>query len=317
MNTFYMQDVVSIKDFCREDLEYLFNLSAQMESVARGTRSTLLADKILACLFFQASTRTRLSFEAAMQRLGGGVIGFADPKMTRSGDYYQEDLKDTIQMVMGYSDAIVMRHFITGAPEHASLVSDVPIINGGDGYGEHPTQAMIDLFTIWKEKGKLDGLRVGMLGDLTQRSMKSFALGIAKWDVDLTCVAPEDVRFDKSTAEYLSDMGQQYRYYMDIREVIDQVDVVYMMSVLQPSYSKAIEEADEKQDASVVPSAYLVNKALLEGKDPNIMVMHPLPRKTELACDVDDLPQARYIQQALNAIPVRMALLASIFGRVP
>ena len=317
VNPFYMHDVVSIRDFSREDLEFLFHLAKRMESVARGTRSTLLADKLLACLFFQASTRTRLSFEAAMQRLGGGVIGFADPKMTRSGDYYQEDLEDTIRMVMGYSDAIVMRHFATGAPGEAALVSDVPIINGGDGYGEHPTQAMIDLYTIWKEKEDIDNLRIGMLGDLTQRSMKSFVYGIAKWEIELICVAPEEMRFSANTSQFLDDIGQQYRYSSDIRQVIDQLDVIYMMSVLQPSYSKAIEEADEKQDAAVIPSEYLVNQALLKGKRPDIMVMHPLPRKAELARDVDDMPQAHYFQQALNGIPVRMALLAGIFGRMP
>jgi aspartate carbamoyltransferase catalytic subunit len=317
IEAFFAQDILSIKDCSRTDLEGLFTLAVSMEDISRGRRCQLISDKVIASLFFQPSTRTQLSFSSAIQRLGGGVIGFSDPKMTRSGDFYQEDLADTIQMVRSYSDAIIMRHFITGAPTEAAKYSDVPIINGGDGYGEHPTQAMIDLYTIWKTKKKLDGLRIGILGDLNQRSIRSFALGIAKWEVEFICVAPNTMRFTDDFLGTIKSMGRTVEYSSDIREVISQMEVLYVMSVIQPSYSEAHVEAQKEKEKSKIPLEYLVNRRLLNRANTELMVLHPLPRKTELSRDVDDLPQAHYIQQATNGVPLRMALLSAIFGRMP
>lgn len=316
VNGFYRQHVLSIKDFSRQDLELLFQIAGQMEEVGAGIRLSLLADKIMACVFFQASTRTRLSYESAMLRLGGGVIGFADPKMTRAGDFYEETLDDTIKMVSAYADVIVMRHFVTGAATEAATYTEVPIINGGDGYNEHPTQAMVDLYTIHKAQGCIDGLKVAIVGDLRQRSIRSFAFGLAHFDgVGLSVVAPPDQRFTQDTIEDLKCMDQGYEVFEDIHEVVDHVDVIYQMSVVQPSYERAAESAPRvKVD---IPAAYRIDRILLEGRDPDLMVLHPLPRKSELAMDVDDLPQARYMEQAQNAVPLRMALLALLFGRLP
>ena len=317
MNNFYNKDIYSLKDFSREDLEFLFQVADKMKAVREGGgRIDLLSDKVMAAMFFQASTRTRLGFESAMLRLGGGVTGFADPKMTRSGDAYQEDLSDAIKMVMTYSDVILMRHYITGAPLEAAKVSTVPIINAGDGYGDHPTQTMIELYTIHKVKGGIDGLRVAMVGDCNMRSMRSFVYGISKWDLDsLVVVAPEDLRWPADTVQTLKEMGQAYEYSSDIREVIDQVDVVYVMSVIQPSFAAAADEA--LPEAPEVPAEFTVNRALLERADPEMKVLAPLPRRKEIARDVDDLPHAYYFENAANGTPVRMALLSLIFGRLP
>jgi aspartate carbamoyltransferase catalytic subunit len=316
MNNFYNKHIYSLKDFSREDLEYLFQVTDEMDAQQRKEgRISLLANKVMGVMFFQASTRTRLGFESAMLRLGGGVLGFADPKMTRSGDAFQEDLCDTVRMVQAYSDVIVMRHFITGAPLQAAKVATVPIINAGDGYGDHPTQTMIELYTINKVKGGLDGLRVAMIGDGNSRSMRSFAYGVSKWNLtSLTMVSPENLRWPNETVDTLKEMGQTCKYSSDIREVIDKVDVLYVMSVIQPSYSGGDKPADAWPD---VPIEYTVNRDLLIRADSGLMVLAPLPRRKEISKDVDDLSQAYYFINAINGIPVRMALLSLIFDRIP
>jgi aspartate carbamoyltransferase catalytic subunit len=316
MRSFLGRHILSIKDFERHDFMRIFQVAMELEPYARNRRNgDLLKQKTLVTAFYQSSTRTRLSTEAAMCRLGGHVIGFSDPKMTRAGDFYQESIKDTTKMLEYYGDVIAMRHFQKGAPAEAARWSSVPIINCGDGWGEHPTQAIIDMFTIWREKGTLDGLHILMVGDMRMRTMHSMLYAISKFDITATIVAPPEMSLTEEFKQELRSYNLKFDERPTIEEGIGNADVIYFEAVVQPDYAKPREEV--KTDRGLTPPAYRLTREMLYNKGRRgAIVMHSLPRLDEIPEEVDDTYNARYWVEAYNGVVVRMALLALILGAV-
>lgn len=316
MRSFIGRHILSIKDFERHDFMRIFQVGMELEPYARSRRNgDLLKQKTLVTAFYQSSTRTRLSTEAAMHRLGGHVIGFSDPRMTRAGDFYQESVKDTTRMLEYYGDVIAMRHFQQGAPAEAAKWSSVPIINCGDGWGEHPTQALIDMFTIWREKGTLDGLHILMVGDMRMRTMHSMLYAISKFDIVATIVAPPEMSLTEEFKKELRSYNLKFDERPTIEEGIGEADVIYFEAVVQPDYAKPRE--DVKTDRGLTPAAYRVTRELLSNKGKRgAIVMHSLPRLDEIPEEVDDTYHARYWVEAYNGVVVRMALLALVLGAI-
>jgi len=316
MRSFLGRHILSIKDFERHDFMRIFQVALELEPYARNRRNgDLLKQKTLVTAFYQSSTRTRLSTEAAMCRLGGHVIGFSDPKMTRAGDFYQESIKDTTKMLEYYGDVIAMRHFQQGAPAEAARWSSVPIINCGDGWGEHPTQALIDMFTIWREKGALDGLHILMVGDMRMRTMHSMLYAISKFDITATIVAPPEMSPAEEFRKELQHFNLKFDERPTIEEGIGNADVIYFEAVVQPDYAKPREEV--KTDRRLTPPAYRVTREMLYNKGKRgAIVMHSLPRLDEIPEEVDDTYHARYWVEAYNGVVVRMALLALVLGAI-
>jgi aspartate carbamoyltransferase catalytic subunit len=248
-----------------------------------------------------------------MHRLGGAVLGFADAKMTRAGDFYQESIKDTVHMLEYYADVIVMRHFEKGAPAEAARWASIPVINAGDGWGEHPTQVLTDLFTITKEKGPIDGLTFLCIGDMRMRTMHSLCMALTRYDAKLIAVAPPDKRLAPDFKELLDARNQSYVEADHIADVIDQADVIYMEPVVEADYTHARDEADPAHGKT--PDNYRVTRKLLAEKGrSDAIILHSLPRMDELPVDVDDTPHARYWQEAYYGVVMRMALLALVLG---
>jgi aspartate carbamoyltransferase catalytic subunit len=314
MRSFAGRDILSLKDFERNEFFHLFDVAAELEPIARERRnSDLLADKTLLTAFYQPSTRTRLAHEAAMHRLGGHVLGFADPKMTRAGDFYQESIKDTVHMLEFYADVIVMRHFQQGAPAEAARWSSVPIINAGDGWGEHPTQVLTDLYTILKEVGTIDGLTFLCIGDMRMRTMHSIGYALTQFDTEAIFVSPPDMSLTDEFKAELSAKNLNFREAEHVGDVIHEADVIYMEPVVQPDYTMSRQEkADEY---GLTPANYKVTRDLLRNKAKrDSIILHSLPRMDELPTDVDSTRHARYWEEAFNGVVMRMALLASVLG---
>jgi aspartate carbamoyltransferase catalytic subunit len=313
MRSFAGRDILSLKGFEREEYYRVFEVADRLAPIARDRRnSDLLAHKILVTAFYQPSTRTRLAHEAAMLRLGGRVTGFADPKMTRAGDFYQESIKDTVHMLEYYGDVIVMRHFQQGAPAEAARWASVPVINAGDGWGEHPTQVLTDLYTIQQEKGRLDGLHFVLVGDMRMRTMHSISYALSQFDLQASYIAPEAMSLTPEFKKELDELNVRYREVEHIEQVIDQADVIYMEPVVQPDYTKARDERSGQ--VGMTPSNYQVTKALLRKAKPDCIVLHSLPRMDELLEEVDYTRHARYWAEAFNGVVMRMALLALVLG---
>ena len=313
MRSFAGRDILSLKEFERAEFEHVFQIADELEPIARERRNTdLLAEKTLVTAFYQPSTRTRLAHEAAMHRLGGHVTGFADAKMTRAGDFYQESIKDTVHMLEYYGDAIVMRHFQQGAPHEAAKWSSVPLINAGDGWGEHPTQVLTDLYTITREMGSVDGKTIVAIGDHRMRTMHSLGYALSQFDAEMVVLAPEEM---SPTAEFLAELdekGTAYRIVEHIDEVIAEADVLYMEPVVQPDYTQS---RQEKQDEyGMTPANYQVTRKVMEKAKGSSIVLHSLPRMDELLPEVDQLKHARYWQEAYYGVVMRMALLALVMG---
>ena len=314
MRSFSGRDILSLKEFERAEFEHLFQIADELEPIARERRNTdLLVEKTLVTAFYQPSTRTRLAHEAAMHRLGGGVVGFADPKMTRAGDFYQESIKDTVHMLEYYGDVIVMRHPEKGAPQEAARWASVPVINAGDGWGEHPTQILTDLYTIRRERGTVDGLVFVAVGDWRMRTMHSLGYALTQFDAEIVYVCPDD---DAPREEFLEEVRAQnlrIRRAEHVAEVIDQADVIYMEPVVQADYTKGRDE--RHGELAVTPDNYRVTTELLaERAKPDSIILHSLPRMDELPPDVDGTRHARYWQEAYYGVVMRMALLASVLG---
>ena len=314
MRSFAGRDILSLNGFERAEFEYLFEVADQLEPIAKSrSNGDLLADKIMVAAFYQPSTRTRLAHEAAMHRLGGGVVGFADPKMTRAGDFYQESIKDTVHMLEYYGDVIVMRHPEKGAPQEAARWASVPVINAGDGWGEHPTQILTDLYTIRRERGTVDGLVFVAVGDWRMRTMHSLGYALTQFDAEIVYVCPDD---DAPREEFLEEVRAQnlrIRRAEHVAEVIDQADVIYMEPVVQADYTKGRDE--RHGELAVTPDNYRVTTELLaERAKPDSIILHSLPRMDELPPDVDGTRHARYWQEAYYGVVMRMALLASVLG---
>ena len=314
MRSFLGKDILSLKDFERAEFFRIFEAAAELEPIARDRRNTdLLASKTLVTAFYQPSTRTRLAHEAAMHRLGGHVTGFSDAKMTRAGDWYQESIKDTVKMLEYYGDVIVMRHFQQGAPAEAAIWASVPVINAGDGWGEHPTQVLTDLYTILNEMGTIDGLNFLCIGDMRMRTMHSLSYALTQFDTKVFYVSPPEMSLTDDFKKELDAKNLQYEEAKHVADVIDQADVIYMEPVVQPDYSKARQEASKEK--GLTPANYKITRKLLaeKGKSDSI-ILHSLPRMDELPSDVDGTRHARYWEEAFNGVVMRMALLALILG---
>jgi aspartate carbamoyltransferase catalytic subunit len=302
---FKHRDIISIKDFSKEEIEYILTYAKRMVPYAKAQKhTTLLKKHILATLFFEPSTRTRLSFESAMQRLGGSVIGFADPSGTSQKK--GESLADTIRMADSYSDAIVIRHPQEGAARLAAEFSEVPIINAGDGAGQHPTQCLLDLFTILTEKKKIEGNNVILLGDLKYgRTVHSLAYALALLQANLTFVAPETLKMPKEVINECKEFGIEPTSTSNLEKAIKEADVLYATRIQKERFPDA-------EEYNRVVGSYKVNNALLQLAKEDLIVMHPLPRVVEIEPEVDKTHHAIYFKQAFNGIPVRMALLSLI-----
>ncbi len=313
MKSFAGKDILSLKGFSRLDLEQIFVLSKEMEQIiSKRSRTDLLKDKILATLFFQASTRTRLSFESAMLRLGGGVLGFADPKMTRSGDFYKESLADTVQMIENYADAMVIRHPEEFAPAQAAETVSIPVINGGDGYNEHPTQGMLDVYTIYRELGTVDGLTITLLGDMNIRVLHSLPFALAQFNTKVNFVSPPDMRLPDKWKKEFDQVGLRYEEKFSLSETLSDTDVYYLVKIFTQSFNvgRADASAEEKQ----TPSDFVLDCEKLLKAKPGAIVLHPLPRGDELPFQVDPRGSAKYFDQSFYGVAIRMALLSLLLG---
>jgi aspartate carbamoyltransferase catalytic subunit len=316
MRSFAGRDILSLKEFERNEFFHVFEVADEMVPIASSRRnSDLLAEKTLVTAFYQPSTRTRLAHEAAMHRLGGHVTGFADAKMTRAGDFYQESIKDTVKMLEFYGDVIVMRHFQQGAPHEAAKWASIPIINGGDGWGEHPTQILTDLYTVLTEKGTIDGLRWLAVGDMRMRTMHSLGYALSQFDCPITFVSPPDMSLTDDFKAELKQYSVDFSEAEHVEQAIADADVILVEPVVQPDYTKARDERTGELD--LTPANYKITRELLAMKaKPDAILLHSLPRMDEVPTDVDITRWSRYWQEAFNGVVMRMALLALVLGKL-
>jgi aspartate carbamoyltransferase catalytic subunit len=297
------KSLVSINDFTREEHIRILDLAEEFE---KTPTQKILQDYVVATLFFEPSTRTRLSFESAASRLGAKVIGFSEPGS--SSVQKGESLRDTIKTVSNYSDIIVMRHPKEGSARFASEVANVPIINAGDGANQHPTQTLLDMYSIRKTQGKLDNLNIAFVGDLKYgRTVHSLVIALCNYNTTFHFVSPEELKLPSSVKMHIKEKNLSYYQYTDILEAIPLADILYMTRIQKERFSDPI-------DYEKVKNAYILKNAMLENARSGLRIMHPLPRVNEIAVDVDDNPKAYYFTQALNGVYVRQALLASILG---
>lgn len=304
-----LHHIIEAQQFDRATIAELFDASRQMEEVVRQGGTDDYPRRIMATLFYEPSTRTRFSFETAMLRLGGRVItteNAAEFSSVSKG----ETLEDTIRILNGYADLIVIRHFEVGAAQRAAAVSRAPVINAGDGVGQHPTQALLDLYTIQKEKGAIDGLRIAMVGDLAQgRTVRSLAYLLGKFsDITIYFVAPALLRMKEDILDYLREHRVTCRQESDLERVMPEVDVVYQTRVQKERFG------DRVADYEKCHGLYVITPEILRLLRRDAIIMHPLPRVDEIAMEVDEDPRAAYFRQAQNGLYVRMALLRMVLG---
>lgn len=298
------RSLVSINTLSREKILQLIQRAEEFE---KNPNSKILDGKIVATLFFEPSTRTRLSFETAANRLGAKVIGFADPKIT-SGTK-GETLKDTIMMVQNYADVIVMRHYLEGAALYASEVAKVPIINAGDGANQHPTQTMLDLYSIYKTQGTLDNLNVFLVGDLKYgRTVHSLLMALRHFNPTFHFIAPKELAMPEEYKAYCRENGIKYVEYEEFNEdVIAEADILYMTRVQRERFTDLMEYERVKD-------VYILKASMLGKARENMKILHPLPRVNEIAYDVDDDPHAYYFQQAQNGLYAREAIICDVLN---
>lgn len=295
------RDLVSMLDFDRQELEMIFRTAERMQRFTRKCRSQL-KDYVMATIFFEPSTRTRLSFETAMHRLDGSVIGFAEPSVSSVAK--GETLADTIRMIESYSDVIVLRHKIEGSARFAAEIAGVPVLNGGDGSQHHPSQTLTDLFTIRKEFGEIDGRNILLMGDLQHtRSASSLAYGLGHYKgITLSLVSPPSLRMRPEVTDYLDKSGVRYVEGENPRHFVDEADVIYVTRLQKERFSNP-------EEAETLKGSYILTKDLLKQASKSAIVLHHLPRIEEIPLEVDYTPNARYFEQAANGVPVRMAFL--------
>ena len=297
------RDIISIRDFSKNELLHVLDTAGKIEG---KPDIELMKGKVMSSLFFEPSTRTRLSFESAMRKLGGHVIGFSDPSGTslKKG----ETLWDTIKMAERYSDVIVMRHPTEGAARLAAEAAEIPIINGGDGANQHPTQTLLDLYTIQKSKGKLEGLNVGFLGDLKYgRTVHSLAIALSHFGANMYFIAPQALKMPDYYLEDLSNKGIKYQEVEDLLKVSKELDVLYATRIQKERFPDPVEY---KRYAGI----YKLNSSILPHVKSSLKIMHPLPRVDEIHPELDNTEHAIYFEQAGNGIPVRQALLSLVTG---
>lgn len=302
--SFLGRDIISPLDFEKEEILFLMEVSRRFEEV----RAPLLPGRVLATLFFEPSTRTRLSFESAMLRLGGGCLGFADKQVSSTAK--GESLRDTIRVVEAYCDAIVIRHHLEGAARVAAEATERPVINGGDGANQHPTQTLLDLYTMLKEKGRIDGLRIGFLGDLKYgRAVHSLVETLCHFDVSVTLISPRTLRLPDQLRSRLREKDIPVREASEILPAAADVDILYTTRIQKERFPDPL-------DYERVKNVYQVSKGLLADVKEDITIMHPLPRVTEISSDLDEYPRAAYFRQSANGVTVRRALLALVLGGI-
>ncbi len=298
------KSLVSIDQCSKEDILRILDNAEKFE--AKPNRH-LLEGKVAATLFFEPSTRTRLSFETAVNRLGGRVIGFQDASTTSSSK--GETLKDTILMVSNYADLIIMRHYLEGAARYASEVTNIPIINAGDGANQHPSQTMLDLYSIRKTQGTLNDLTITMVGDLKYgRTVHSLIVGMSHFNPTFNFIAPKELRMPDEQKNFCDQHGIQYYEHTEFSEdIINKSDILYMTRVQRERFTD-LEEYER------VKNVYILKNSMLDGSKENLRILHPLPRVNEIAYDVDDNPKAYYIQQAHNGLFARQAIICEVLG---
>lgn len=298
------QSLVTIANLTKEKIEYLVEMASEFEKYPN--RKTL-EGRVVATLFFEPSTRTRLSFETAANRLGARVIGFTDPKVTSSTK--GETLKDTIMMVSNYADLIIMRHYLEGAARYASEFSPVPIVNAGDGANQHPSQTMLDLYSIYKTQGTLDNLTITMVGDLKYgRTVHSLLMAMYYFKPRFNFVACDELRMPVEYKIFCDKHGIEYHEYTDFsQEVINETDILYMTRVQRERFTDLMEYERVK-------NLYTLHNSMLDGSKDNLRILHPLPRVNEIAYDVDKNPKAYYFKQAQNGLYARQAIICKVLG---
>jgi aspartate carbamoyltransferase catalytic subunit len=293
---------VSITDYSKEELIQILDLAEEFE---RKPSQDLLSGKLIATLFFEPSTRTRLSFETAVSRLGGKIIGFSDASTSSSAK--GETLKDTITMVSSYADMIIMRHPLEGAARYASEISSVPVVNAGDGANQHPSQTMLDLYSIRKTQGTLENLTITMVGDLKYgRTVHSLLQAMSHFNPTFKFIAPDDLKMPDEYKLFCKSLGIKYTEYTELSDISD-TDILYMTRIQKERF----------QDLMVyerVKNVYTLKNSMLENTKPNLRVLHPLPRVNEIAYDVDDNEKAYYFQQAKNGVYARQAIICKMLG---
>lgn len=303
MSTLKGRNLISITDFTKEEYIEVLDIA---EGFEQNRKQPILSDKVVATLFFEPSTRTRLSFESAANQLGARVIGFSDPGATsvQKG----ESLHDTITMVSAYADLIVMRNPKEGSARYASEVATVPVINAGDGANQHPTQCMLDLYSIRKTQGTLDNLNIAFVGDLKYgRTVHSLVQAMCNFNATFHLVSPEELKLPSSIKQSIKDAGLKYYQYTDIKDIIATADIIYMTRVQRERFPDLLEYERVKDSC-------ILTAPMLAGSKPNMRILHPLPRVNEITTDVDSTPYAYYFQQAQNGLFVRQALMSAILG---
>ena len=303
MSTLKGRNLISITDFSKEEYIEVLDIA---EGFEQNPKQRILSDKVVATLFFELSTRTRLSFESAANQLGARIIGFSDPGGTsvQKG----ESLHDTIVMVSSYADLIVMRNPKEGSSRYASEVATVPVINAGDGANQHPTQCMLDLYSIRKTQGTLDNLNIAVVGDLKYgRTVHSLVQAMCNFNATFHLVSPTELKLPSSVKMSIKDAGLKYYQYTDIRSIIPMADIIYMTRVQRERFPDPLEYERVKDSC-------ILSADMLQGCKPNMRVLHPLPRVNEITTDVDKTPYAYYFRQAQNGVYVRQALMSAILG---
>jgi len=303
------KDIISIKDFSKKEINYIIEYATKMVPYAKGEKyKDILKGKVLSSLFFEPSTRTRLSFESAMNRLGGKVIGFSDPSGTSQKK--GESLADTIRMADSYSDMIVIRHPQEGAARLAAEFANAPVLNAGDGAGSHPTQCLLDLFTISTEKKRIGKNNIVLLGDLKYgRTVHSLAYALALYGANLTFVSPASLKMPKEVINECIDLGVEPNQTSYLDKAVKDADVLYATRIQRERFPDA-------EEYNRVVGSYIINNELLKNAKKDLIIMHPLPRVTEIDPEIDSTTHALYFKQAFNGVPIRMALLSLVTGGI-
>lgn len=297
------KSLISITDLTKDEIIRITELAAYFEE---HPYEPLLNGRVIASLFFEPSTRTRLSFESAINRLGARVIGFSDTANTSVSK--GETFHDTIQVISNYCDMIVMRHSLEGAPRYASEFSKVPIVNAGDGANQHPSQTLLDLYSIKKTQGTLDGINIMMVGDLKYgRTVHSLLQALSHFNTNFTFVAPPELRMPEEYKQFLRDKGLEYTETTEIGDAINEADIVYMTRVQRERFTDPMEYERVK-------NVYVLKNSMLDGTKENMRILHPLPRVGEIAYDVDQNPKAYYFNQTENGVYTRMAIISYLLG---
>ncbi len=303
-NPLFQKDIISISEFSKEHIELVLNTARELKA---HPRNDLLKDKLIGVTFFEGSTRTRLSFETAVHRLGGQVIGFPDAANTSLGKK-GETLIDSVRIITSYTDALVMRHNREGAARLAADVSPVPVINAGDGANQHPSQTMLDLFTIYETQGRLDEIKIAFVGDLKYgRTVHSLAEALSMYNARIYLVSPESLAMPQYLLDFLTKKGIRYSVHQTLEEVIPEVDILYMTRVQKERF--------DETEYQHLKSKYILSSDMLGDAKENMKILHPLPRIDEITLDVDTNPHAYYFKQAANGVFAREAMLSLVLNK--